>query len=335
MPLPFILAGVAVLAGVAGVGGMISANDKNEQANNKIESAKELFDRAHKKLHSQRKQTTRSLDNLGKLKLTVWQDEILRFVKTFKQIKDVSLKGLPKVGNIAEITFQGDQLQEIENVALKASEIVSSGVKMGVAGGAAGFAVYGSVMILGTASTGAAIGGLAGVAATNATLAWLGGGSLAAGGLGVAGGSAILGGIVAGPAILVAAFCLDNKADENLSRARSVLSEARVKSEEMKNLTSVLKGIKKISELFEHSIEEFRGHFQKMIKKLESLVAQKGKNFRTYSEKEVELVHTTLLFAEVQKKLLETPLLNKKGAVKKGSSEVLQLAENFIAEYTS
>ena len=48
-------------------------------------------------------------------------------------------------------------------------------------------------MALGTASTGTAIASLSGAAATNAALAWLGGGTVAAGGAGVAGGSFILG----------------------------------------------------------------------------------------------------------------------------------------------
>ena len=49
----------------------------------------------------------------------------------------------------------------------------------------------------GTAATGTAISSLSGIAATNAALAWLGGGALAAGGGGMAAGSAIL--AVAGP----------------------------------------------------------------------------------------------------------------------------------------
>ena len=53
------------------------------------------------------------------------------------------------------------------------------------------------------ASTGTAIATLSGAAATNATLAFFGGGSLAAGGLGMAGGTAVLGGLVAGPALCV------------------------------------------------------------------------------------------------------------------------------------
>jgi hypothetical protein len=51
----------------------------------------------------------------------------------------------------------------------------------------AGFAAFGSVGMLATASTGTAIGTLSGAAATNATLAWLGGGALSAGGFGMAG----------------------------------------------------------------------------------------------------------------------------------------------------
>lgn len=69
---------------------------------------------------------------------------------------------------------------------------------IGAATGAlASAATLGLVATLGTASTGTAIAGLSGAAATNATLAWIGGGSLAAGGGGVAAGSAIMTGGVA------------------------------------------------------------------------------------------------------------------------------------------
>lgn len=47
--------------------------------------------------------------------------------------------------------------------------------------------------VVGTASTGTAISALTGAAATNAALAWLGGGAVAAGGAGIAGGNLLLG----------------------------------------------------------------------------------------------------------------------------------------------
>ncbi|MEV7638070.1 helix-turn-helix transcriptional regulator [Pseudarthrobacter enclensis] len=74
-----------------------------------------------------------------------------------------------------------------------------AGVGVG-AGTAAG--VFAAVSALATASTGTTIASLSGAAASSATLAWLGGGSLAAGGMGVAGGTAVLTGVVALPMLL-------------------------------------------------------------------------------------------------------------------------------------
>jgi transcriptional regulator with XRE-family HTH domain len=70
-------------------------------------------------------------------------------------------------------------------------------------GGAAAYTTFVTAVAVGSASTGTAIAGLSGVAATNAALALLGGGTLAAGGAGVAGGAALLAGIVAAPALLL------------------------------------------------------------------------------------------------------------------------------------
>ena len=56
----------------------------------------------------------------------------------------------------------------------------------------AGAVAWWAVSTFGVASTGTAISTLSGAAATNATLAWFGGGSLAAGGLGAAGGAVVL-----------------------------------------------------------------------------------------------------------------------------------------------
>lgn len=60
------------------------------------------------------------------------------------------------------------------------------------ASAAAPSVMLGIAMVFGTASTGTAISTLSGAAAVNAALAWLGGGTLAMGGLGVAGGAGLL-----------------------------------------------------------------------------------------------------------------------------------------------
>lgn len=90
-----------------------------------------------------------------------------------------------------------------------------------LAGAGAATAVMSLVAASATASTGVAIGSLSGAAATSATLAWLGGGSLAAGGLGVAGGTLVLASIVALPAAIAGAGVLAYQGHKMREQARS------------------------------------------------------------------------------------------------------------------
>lgn len=87
----------------------------------------------------------------------------------------------------------------------------------------------------GVASTGTAISALTGAAATNAALAWLGGGAIVAGGGGMASGGALIG-ILAGPVawaiggtILLgtAGYALWNKSEKNEELAKKINEEIR------------------------------------------------------------------------------------------------------------
>lgn len=118
---------------------------------------------------------------------------------------------------VPETEKPGDIAKDVRRlrgeIAGSMGAIFASSAVGGAAGGAAvgagaAFATYSAVAAMATSSTGTAISSLAGVAASNATLAALGGGSLAAGGLGMAGGTAVLGTIVAAPAILAAGIAL-------------------------------------------------------------------------------------------------------------------------------
>ena len=106
----------------------------------------------------------------------------------------------------------------------------NSAINVGVgsiAGGSLAVGSWALVTALGSASTGAAISGLSGVAATNATLAWFGGGALAAGGVGIAGGAAVLSGLFAIPLVYFAAKGSHKKAKE-LEEGKTELEESIV-----------------------------------------------------------------------------------------------------------
>ncbi|OCS91034.1 hypothetical protein [Caryophanon latum] len=88
-------------------------------------------------------------------------------------------------------------LRDIEYDEKTMQKMVGGGIVGGVAAGGAIAALAPSAVMafattFGTASTGAAISSLSGAAATNAALAWIGGGAVAAGGGGMAAGNMLL-----------------------------------------------------------------------------------------------------------------------------------------------
>jgi hypothetical protein len=85
----------------------------------------------------------------------------------------------------------------------------------------AGASVTAAATSFGVASTGAAIGGLSGVAAESATLALLGGGSLASGGGGMALGAIALNAAMFGPALLVGGFVTKNQGTKAVTKAKA------------------------------------------------------------------------------------------------------------------
>lgn len=112
-----------------------------------------------------------------------------------------------------DIAITTQTLHKVERFNAGMNSAISVGVGS-IAGGTMAVGAWSLVTLFGSASTGTAIAGLSGVAATNATLAWFGGGALAAGGTGIAGGVTVLGGIVAVPLVYVVAKSTHKKAKE-------------------------------------------------------------------------------------------------------------------------
>ena len=201
MPLPLILgigAGLAALAGLgAGFKGamdMVDANDTLKEAKKRDEENRER----HKEIDQQACEST---DRLGVLEMNV--------LSSFNEFSDLieKIKNRPTFADIKiGVDIPKYDQRELKQASIGASILVGglTGAALGTASGfAASGATTAAVMALGTASTGTAISSLSGAAAINATLAALGGGSLAAGGGGIALGTAVLSGATFGIGLLV------------------------------------------------------------------------------------------------------------------------------------
>lgn len=336
MPIPFFLAAGAAIAGVTGIfkGGQAISN--NNKAKEYIEDAQRKYDRAKSALDEQRNITSADLEVLGKTKLNAWSNDIGQFVEYFKKFKNVDINGNVNLNEKLKLQIDNTgNFKNMEVASLKATEVVKAGVTSLGAGALAGIASYGGAMMFASASTGTAIATLSGAAATNATLAWFGGGSLAAGGLGMAGGTAVLGGIVAGPVLAVAGFIMAAKSEENLANAKKTYSEAKLAAEKMDTMTDFMSKVSAISENYNNFIIEFSARFAPVLSNLKNIYSiSKSEQENTLLNKikklfgvEIKVDYKKLtieqqkalqlswLMAQIQYAVLAAPILTQDGNI--------------------
>lgn len=140
-------------------------------------------------------------------------------------------------------------LLDWKKASVQAVEVLGGLVSSAASGAATAASAYGLVGMLASASTGTAISALSGAAATNATLAWLGGGTLAAGGGGVAAGTLVLGGLVAGPAIMVIGFVADWQIAKVERKVEKYVSDMVDEENKRKIMTALDVVVKRVHEL--------------------------------------------------------------------------------------
>jgi len=328
MPLPFILGGLALAAAGYGVSKGVDAKEDFDRAERWSRRAEQIYKDSKKELEKSRKNTQGSLESFGALKFDLYKTSILPFIEAYKKIQNIPEKKLNyKEGKESQKAVK----LNFKDIELELKLIVGGGVASLGSGGLVGLASYGGVGMLGTTAGGTAIGGLSGVAATNATLAWLGGGSLASGGFGMVGGMAVLGGIVAGPVLAVGGMMLASKAEEARENARSNLRQAELAEEEMKTAVVKTEAIqRRVNELNDITIK-INQYFMSYLSALSYIVLNEI-NWNKYSNKDKELVIKTVSIAKTLLNLLEVNLLTKDGNLTKDSKEVITFSKQFLEE---
>ena len=139
-------------------------------------------------------ETNKKIEELGKHSNNLCI-ELNNIQKLFDEIRNIPSEKKIECEKFKKIRLNWKQQAEKIESDYKAAVVKNAGVAVAAMGPTA---AMGIATTFGVASTGTAISTLSGAAATNAALAWLGGGALAAGGGGMAAGEAFL--TLAGPA---------------------------------------------------------------------------------------------------------------------------------------
>lgn len=299
MPLPLILGGAALLMGGYAIKKGLDAKDNFDRASRKNREAREIVNDAKEDLEIERRKAQESLERCAKIGEKICKTTLLDYQKHLQKLnrsvtKPKSIRNL-SIGSTNFKTFN------IQQASTKIGDIAAGSISALGTGAMAGFATFGTVSALGTASTGTAIASLSGAAATNATLAWLGGGSLAAGGMGVAAGTAILGGIVAAPVLLVGGLLMSNRAEAELEKAETNYQKALVLAEEIEMATSKTRAIRDLVELKIEVMTRLDKVFQKSMPRILSIHPKKMGFFARIFAK----IFSISPYSEAENKILE------------------------------
>ena len=246
MPLPLIIGiGAAVASAIGGGAMILSAKDRIRTAKKHYNRRREDYEGAEQRYENGRKRAEAKFNALGKRRLEALTTlgRAVDFLKKAK-IRDRDLE--------QKLNISPQQLARWEDASVQAAEVLGGLTSSGAAGVSTAAGVYGLVSTLGTASTGTAIGTLSGAAAKSATLAWLGGGSLSIGGGGVAAGTMVLGGLVVGPALLVAGFFANSKAEKVETEVAENIAEMDIAEAQMEQQLAVVKIVlRRVDEVYE------------------------------------------------------------------------------------
>lgn len=332
MPIPFLFIGFAAVTGAVGVKKSVIAGFDQKEANRTNERADSIVEDASKKIDICRKNCGTAIDDLGKRKIQILDKSVKPFIVEFEKLNHVEFsesKGLNELQKMVLDQEKFTELKELQSMATSMAGGLASGA---IAGAITAFGAYGAAGALATASTGTAIASLCGAAATNATLAFFGGGSLAAGGLGMAGGTVVLGGLVAGPTLAVLGFVVGAKASANKDKAYANLSKAKEFKEEMDAASSLCIGIRKRCAMFNRFLLSLDSVFEPLIYEMKQIIVNKGTDFRYFSSEEKKIVAESMAIAGALKAILDTPILDDAGNLTTESEKMVELTRKRIEE---
>lgn len=246
MPIPLL----GLIAAASPILVLIRGNKRIKRAKQKYADRRRRYEGEIRKYEEKHAYVASRFEDLGKTRL----EAMVTLGKAVKFLEQAKLKDRELLEKFNIIT--PEQLVRFSNASVSAHEILAGGASALSSGVATATAAYGLVGMLAKAGTGTAISALSGAAAKSATLAWLGGGTLAAGGGGVAAGTAVLGGLVVVPAILVIGLWRLKRAGDVENQVEESIAELDIDEAKKRRLVAALDAVlARVTELKESTIK--------------------------------------------------------------------------------
>lgn len=196
------------------------------------------------------------------------------------------------------------------------------------AGAGASAIATGLVGTFATASTGAAISGLSGAAAQSAILAWLGGGSLAVGGGGMAVGSAVLGGVVVAPALAIGGLVLAAQGEKAVTKAEEYRAEVDVAVARIDSLIA-------FHHLAEKRIDELAALIRAIDERAVPWIQGLEESIESFDDQvdaDVDRLRTAMLICKALSDLLHARVFDDKGDLSEASEQLMSEYRHLVED---
>lgn len=323
VPIALILAGSAAAVGGVTAGTVGGVQIGQAQKRIKKQSAKhEARHEAHLVMVDQ---TNVALRTLGDTQLRAQQEIIHR-------MRDFLVRHAKQVRTHEQLVLDGVDGANSPVAGLGAMDSDLAGWVRGVvsaasAGATTPFVLSAAVVKYASASTGTPISTLSGVAATNARLAFLGGGSLQSGGGGMKLGKTAGGAATIGPAVLVAGIAVKNQGTKARTEAERHRTEVEVAIAALEARDQMLRGVQERTGELEILIRRMFARAEAALDALESEPFDMSLH--------AERLQTALILVKSLREVASASIADEAGNIDAGTERLIFTYRDMYKEPTS
>lgn len=189
----------------------------------------------------------------------------------------------------------------------------------------AAYGAYTGMGMLASTAGGVAIAELSGVAATNITLAWLGGGELSVGGFGMVGGMAVFGGLVAGPALAILGAMSADEMEEKLEKAKAYHSQVEKAVKKADAIIDQFQAIEKMAKLFTKQIAKFDVLLFSLSQDAIATMKKHNYNRSLYSQEERDQLCVAVSTLMTLSAFLKVPIIDEHQKLQEKAQRALEI----------
>lgn len=319
---------------VAGLNGMLKhsdANDFNSEASKILNNAYSNYYKSLEALEKDKDDLNHAFDALGRKKVSVWGNELVKFLQIFLRYKNVKFsKDIQIEDKHLLDSVNTTLLCDMKNSALVANKVSKKELGIVDVSVYVGIAAYGTCML--SAATG--ISSIVAFANESKFVNFLGG-SASLGSLGVMN----VCNIVLGPILAITGEIENAKAKENLAEAKMVAAKTAASIEKIHCMQTGLHNAISMANLSNSFLSETTEYYCDVIKQMGDIhkkyfnkTSSNEVQFDMLTPEEKKVFHLGWLFTQIIFNVLTSSFIDENGNVSNNSADELKNLETSAKE---